>query len=133
MSPEHMMKKIEIKSERDIVKVRNAVYKVSQNIGLSQFNRTKVATAASELARNIIEYAGKGNMMIVTLTQGKKGVQIIARDNGPGIDNVEEILKGNYRSESGMGMGLIGAKRLSDEFKIKTGSEGTSVFLTKHL
>lgn len=132
MSSEYLGKDIAVDSEKDIVKVRNAVYKVSENIGLNQFDRTKVATAASELARNIIEYAGDGRVVIIPLTgAGNKGLQIVARDEGPGIDNVDEIFNGDYQSESGMGMGLVGAKRLSDEFEIETGSDGTKVTMTK--
>ncbi len=131
MCADYLGKDIKVDSEKDIVKVRNAVYKVSEGIGLNSYDRTKVATAASELARNIIEYVGEGRVVIIPLIAGKKGIQIVARDEGPGIDNLDEIMNGDYESKSGMGMGLIGAKRLSDNFEIKTGKDGTKVFLTK--
>ena len=134
MPTKYLGKDVKIKSEKDIVRVRNAVYKVCENLGMSTFNRTKIATAASELARNIVEHAGEGRIIIIPLVTGQEGIQIIARDSGPGIDKdkLHDIFLGNYQSETGMGMGLYGAKKLSDEFDIDSGADGTDVRMTKY-
>jgi len=92
----------------------------------------QVATAASELARNIVQYAGCGEMRITLLKSPKTGVEITAKDEGPGIAELEKILSGQYKSKTGMGLGLLGTKRMMDFFTIANlPSRGTEVTIRK--
>jgi serine/threonine-protein kinase RsbT len=123
-----------VKREVDIVSARQAGSQVCEELGFSASVQTRVATAISELARNIVNYAGEGVIELTILQTGRRGVEIIARDEGPGIEDVEKVLSGRYRSKTGMGMGLLGTKRLMDEFEIDTRSgKGTTVRIRKYL
>ncbi len=89
--------------------------------------QTRLMTAVSELARNIIQYAGEGQLDL-TPTSTPPGVEIVAKDRGPGIPNLDRIMAGNYRSRLGMGLGLRGVKRLAERFDVRTGAgQGTVV------
>ena len=100
-------------------------------IGLSKFTSVKVATAVSELARNIVFYAGKGTVELRAVRDEKgAALQIIASDQGPGIGpaKLEEIWSGTYKSQRGMGKGLVAVKKLVDEFQLDTApGRGTTV------
>jgi serine/threonine-protein kinase RsbT len=91
-------------------------------LGLDQVTRQKVSTAISELARNIIKYAGgQGTVTIRTLTEaGRTGLEVVAADRGPGIENVEEALEDHFSSSGTLGLGLPGVRRLMDEFEIRS-------------
>jgi serine/threonine-protein kinase RsbT len=85
-------------------------------------------TAISEVARNIVLYAGQGQIEIATV---KRGIEIVARDRGPGIANLDQVLAGNYKSRMGMGLGLRGVKKIADQFDIQTApGRGTTVRFT---
>jgi anti-sigma regulatory factor (Ser/Thr protein kinase) len=124
-------KRLPIEQEKDIATARLEAWSEAVRIGLSKFASVKVATAVSELARNIVFYAGKGTVELRTLRDDKgPGLQIIASDQGPGIPpaKLEEIWAGTYKSQRGMGKGLVAVKKLVDEFQLDTGAgRGTTV------
>lgn len=122
-----------ILGENDIVEARSAVRRLAKAIGFGHTDQVKIATVVSELARNIHAYAGGGEVSISGLRGSRSGVRIVASDRGSGIRNIEDILANNYRSKTGMGLGLLGCKRLMDEFDIDTGPTGTKVTVLKYL
>jgi serine/threonine-protein kinase RsbT len=126
---------MEIKNEADIIRARVRAKAVAEALGFNYMDQTRIATAVSELARNSYQHAGEGEMTIKPLNrQGRKGIEIIVEDHGPGIENLELALKGGHSTAGGLGMGLSGSKRLMDEFDIKTKSgEGTVVTIRKWL
>jgi serine/threonine-protein kinase RsbT len=108
-----------IRSSEDIVIVRQAVRKRAVSLGLGLVDQTKFVTAASELARNTLDYGGGGMVQIELVeNERKSGVRLVFEDKGPGIPDIELALKEGYSSGNGMGLGLGGAKRLSHEFEI---------------
>ncbi|HEV2853898.1 MAG TPA: ATP-binding protein [Thermoanaerobaculia bacterium] len=129
-------KKLPIEQEKDIATARLEAWSEAVRIGLSKFASVKVATAVSELARNIVFYAGKGTVELRSLKdeRGVAGLQIIASDQGPGIPpaKLEEIWAGTYKSQRGMGKGLVAVKKLVDDFQLDTrpgvGTTVTCVF-----
>jgi serine/threonine-protein kinase RsbT len=125
--------RLAIGSDIDIVAAREAARRLSEEIGFSATDLTLIATAVSEIARNILTYAGDGELHIELIDESaRRGVRITARDDGPGIADVERALEDGYTTSSGMGLGLPGAKRLMDEFVIESGPErGTRVLMTK--
>ena len=124
-------KKLLIEQEKDIATARLEAWSEAVRIGLSKFTSVKVATAVSELARNIVFYAGKGTVELRTVRDDKgQNLQIIASDQGSGITpaKLEEIWAGTYKSQRGMGKGLVAVKKLVDEFQLDTGAgRGTTV------
>ena len=122
-----------INSSGDIVKVRQLVRECSVSLGFSLVEQTKMVTAASELARNVLEHGGGGNVRIETLqNEIRKGIKLTFIDEGPGIPNIEEALKDGFSTGSGMGLGLGGAKRLTNDFEIEsTPGRGTKVAITR--
>jgi serine/threonine-protein kinase RsbT len=125
-------KRLPIEQEKDIATARLEAWSESVRIGLSKFTSVKVATAVSELARNIVFYAGKGTVELRTLRdeRGTSMLQITATDQGPGIDSkkLQEIWGGTYKSQRGMGKGLVAVKKLVDEFSLDTApGRGTTV------
>ena len=131
MGPESL--DIAIKVEGDIVRARGAGRDMCRDLGLSEINQVKVATAISELARNIFHYAKTGNIALRRLSAPRPGIEIIATDQGPGIPDLKLVLSGSYKSKTGMGKGLLGARRLVDFFEVDTGPErGTRVVLRKY-
>ena len=101
--------------------MRQVVREQAITHGFTLVDQTKLVTAASELARNVINYGGGGEVSIAVLTEGtKKGLELVFTDEGPGIPDVELALKDGYTTGTGMGLGLGGAKRLSNEFRIET-------------
>jgi serine/threonine-protein kinase RsbT len=129
-------RKLPIEQEKDIATARLEAWSEAVRIGLSKFASVKVATAVSELARNIIFYAGNGTVELRSLKddRGLIGLQIIATDQGPGIPSskLEEIWAGTYKSQRGMGKGLVAVKKLVDDFHLDTrlglGTTVTCVF-----
>lgn len=104
-------------------------------IGFATTDRTLVATAISELARNIVSYAGHGEIVLCGLeSAGRRGIQVVARDQGPGIANPELALRDGYSTGRSLGLGLPGARRLMDEFELaSTVGEGTTITVKKWL
>jgi serine/threonine-protein kinase RsbT len=124
---------LEIRAAEDIVRVRQAVRSWSVRIGLGLVDQTKVVTAASEIARNTLDYGGGGSMALEVVTNGSRtGLRLIFEDQGPGIADLELALRDGYTTGSGLGLGLSGARRLSNEFDIwSRPGEGTRVTITK--
>jgi serine/threonine-protein kinase RsbT len=93
----------------------------------NSFTRQKVTTIASELARNIVSYATRGELEISLQQNRGRRISIVASDQGPGIPNLDVIMSGRYRSKTGLGRGLLGTKQLADEFDVDTGASGTTI------
>jgi len=125
---------IPVDTESDVVVARTAGRQVCRELGFPTVVQIKVATAISELARNIVQYAGNGVIEIHRLGADSPGIEVLARDEGPGIGNLDDILAGRYRSKSGMGMGLQGTRNLVDDFNVDTvPGRGTRVRFRKYL
>jgi len=126
-------RQIAVTSEEGIVLARQAGREMSADLGLSETDQTLVATAISEVARNIILYAGRG-VVELEITSGTKGLglRIIAVDEGPGIVDVELAMRDGYSTGRSLGLGLPGARRLMDDFTITSeAGEGTTVTMVK--
>jgi serine/threonine-protein kinase RsbT len=124
---------LQVRSSDDVVRVRQRTRALSIEAGLSLVDQTKAVTAASELARNMIDYAGGGSVLLEIIgTPPRRGVRLVFEDKGPGIANIEQALKDGYSTGNGLGLGLGGAKRLSSEFYIHSKpGEGTKVTITR--
>lgn len=122
-----------INSAPSIVQVRQAVRALAVEMGFSLVDQTKIVTAASELARNTLEYGGGGTVTIEAISEGlRRGLRLTFEDHGPGIADIEQALKDGYSTGGGLGLGLGGAKRLSNEFEIHSRvGEGTRVTITR--
>ncbi len=122
-----------IQSSTDVVLVRQAVRQLSVELGFSLVDQTKIVTAASELARNTLDYGGGGTVKLEGLQEGiRRGLRLTFEDQGPGIPNIELALKDGYTTGGGLGMGLSGTKRLVNEFNIVSqAGKGTCVTITK--
>jgi serine/threonine-protein kinase RsbT len=118
---------LKIRVEEDIARARSEARQLAAALGFTVIGQTRLMTAVSELARNIIQYAGEGQIDL-TPTTALPGVEIVAKDRGPGIPNLDRILAGDYRSRLGMGLGLRGVKRLAERFDVRTeAGRGTTV------
>jgi serine/threonine-protein kinase RsbT len=124
---------VPIRSGEDVVHLRQRLREHVQSIRFSLVDQTKFVTAASELARNTLDYGGGGEARIsIVDAEHRRGVRIVFVDQGPGIPDIERALTDGYTTGSGMGLGLGGAKRLSDEFQIDTeAGKGTTITITK--
>jgi len=124
---------LNIGAGEDVVKVRQTVRTMAIEIGLSLVDQTRVITAASEIARNTLDYGGGGTAQIEIVTIGaRKGLRLVFDDKGPGIPDISRALEDGYTSGKGMGLGLSGAKRLCNEFDIRSApGEGTTVTLIR--
>jgi serine/threonine-protein kinase RsbT len=122
-----------VRTTDDIVNVRQRVRNIAISSGFNLVDQTKIITAASELARNTVIYGGGGILRIELVSNGtRSGVKLIFEDEGPGIADVELALRDGYTTGSGLGMGLGGSRRLSNEFQIEsTPGKGTRVAITK--
>lgn len=119
--PTRRSERVEIKSSDDVVKVRQQTRLAAVEAGLGLVDQTKVITAASELARNTLDYGGGGEMRLEVLEEGsRRGVRLVFEDRGPGIADIEQALKDGFTTGSGLGLGLSGARRLSNEFAIES-------------
>jgi serine/threonine-protein kinase RsbT len=120
-------------STDDIVQVRQAVRAWAVELRFSLVEQTKIVTAASELARNTVIYGGGGTVELERLESGgRRGLRLTFADHGPGIADVEQAMKDGYTSGSGLGLGLGGARRLSNEFEIRSKpGEGTVVRIAR--
>ncbi|MGA2737656.1 MAG: anti-sigma regulatory factor [Bryobacteraceae bacterium] len=111
----------EIRASQDIVGVRQAVRRCAVELGFNLVDQTKIVTASSELARNTLDYGGGGTATVEIIKNGSRGgLRVIFEDQGPGIADIAQALKDGFTSGSGMGLGLGGAKRLSNEFEIES-------------
>ena len=124
---------LEIRSSEDVVRVRQATREAAVALGFSLVDQTKLVTAASELARNTLEHGQGGEVSLESLETGaKRGVRLTFVDQGPGIADVNQALKDGYTSGNGLGLGLGGARRLSNEFEIDSNpGAGTRVRMVR--
>lgn len=122
-----------LRSEQDIVLARQAVRRLCQSLSFSLVEQTKMVTATSELARNAVVYGQGGTLECEVVNEGaKSGLRLHFVDHGPGIANIELALTDGWTSGSGLGLGLSGAKRLVNEFDIKSAvGQGTHVTITR--
>jgi serine/threonine-protein kinase RsbT len=122
-----------IKTSSDIVLVRQRVRTRSEELGFSLVDQTKVVTAASELARNTLDYGGGGIVRIEVVNEGdRRGLRLTFEDKGPGIPDLQLALKDGFTTGHGLGLGLGGAKRLMNEFQISSQiGEGTCVMIAR--
>jgi serine/threonine-protein kinase RsbT len=122
-----------IRGDPDIVFVRQAVRRVSQELRFSLVDQTKIVTAASELARNTLDYGGGGSVALEVLDEPpRRGLRLVFEDEGPGIENVELALKDGYTTGGGLGLGLGGSRRLVNEFAIESSpGRGTKVTVVR--
>jgi serine/threonine-protein kinase RsbT len=121
-----------IASEADIVLARQQGRNLASQLGASLSEVTLIATAISELARNIVSYAKQGEIVLSVVEGSRRGIKIIARDQGPGIPDIGLAMRDGYSTGGGLGLGLPGAKRLMDEFSIVSEvGKGTTVSMTK--
>ena len=123
------MEVIEITNEQHIVQARQIARRVAEKLGFRLVDKTRVATAVSELARNVYVHGGGGRMEIAEIHQGGKiGIRFIFVDEGPGIPNVEEAMQDGFSTNNGLGQGLPGSKRLMDDLQIESKlGKGTKV------
>ncbi len=122
-----------VRTAEDIVRMRQAIRERATTLGFSLVDQTKIVTAASELARNILNYGGGGEVTLEHVTSnGRKGLKLLFADQGPGIADIELALKDGYSTGAGMGLGLGGARRLSNEFSIDSSvGSGTRVTIVR--
>jgi serine/threonine-protein kinase RsbT len=125
--------RVAVRAQHDVVNVRQVVRSWCIATGMGLVDLTKFVTAASEIARNTVEYGGGGALLLEELRDGLRyGVRLTFEDQGPGIADIEQAMTDGYTSRTGMGLGLGGTKRLVDEFEISsTVGAGTRVTITK--
>lgn len=125
--------RVPIEHDTDIVIARQKGRELAAQSGLSATEQTLVATAISEVARNIIVYAVHGEVVLAPIRQqGRRGILVVARDDGPGIANPELAMRDGYSTARSLGMGLPGARRLMDEFELTSAlGKGTTVVMKK--
>ncbi len=125
--------RVPINSDKDIVAARQKGRTLALSIGFSETDSTLIATAISELARNIVTYAKKGELRIrAERDTSREGILVIAKDNGAGISNIKLALQDGFSTSGSLGLGLPGVKRLMDEFEIVSGAgRGTTVTIRK--
>ena len=126
-------RRITIRSDDDVVAARREARELAASLGFEPTDLTLLATAISEVARNITAYAGEGEIVVSVRNSGERlGIRVVARDTGPGIDDVDLALRDGYSTGDGLGLGLPGARRLVDEFEIDTEpGRGTVVTMVK--
>lgn len=119
--------------EIDVIPFRNRLKEYAVKIGMSTLNQTKIITAASELARNMLKYANGGQVTIEVLSKGREnGIRLIFRDEGPGIADIKLAMQDGYSTAKSLGLGLPGTRRLVSEFDIQSHlGKGTTVTVTK--
>ena len=125
--------RVRIQSSADIVTARQQGRSIAAEIGFSNSNLTMIATAISEIARNIVEYAKEGEAVISLINDGpRQGIQIILSDEGPGIPDTSTVMRDGFSTGRGLGIGLPGARRLMDEFEIVSEvGRGTTITMKK--
>jgi len=122
-----------LRTSDDVVRVRQAVRARAVAIGFSLVDQTKIVTAASEIARNTVDYGGGGEMRVEVLRNGqRRGVRLTFSDNGPGIRDIDQAMRDGFTTGNGLGLGLSGAKRLCSEFDIQSApGSGTTVTIAR--
>ena len=134
--PPEPEERIAIESDNDVVTARQRARELAAKLELTSTDQTLLATAISEVARNITTYATRGEVLLSIVRDAgppsREGIRVVARDQGPGIADLDLAMQDGYTSGGGLGLGLSGAKRLSNEFEISsTVGKGTWVRLTR--
>jgi serine/threonine-protein kinase RsbT len=124
---------VPIRSDVDVVSARQQARNLVSGLRFSSSDLTLIATAISEVARNIVAYAGGGEIALRIIQRGeRRGLVVVARDRGPGIPVIDRAMQDGFSTSGGLGLGLPGSKRLMDEFKLaSTVGKGTEVTMTK--
>jgi serine/threonine-protein kinase RsbT len=126
--------RIEIRADRDIVSARSLGRALAEQIGFEGADLAAITTAISEVARNIVQYAETGEIALSVASRhgAAPGIEIVARDRGPGIDDVDLAMQDGYSTHDGLGLGLPGTRRMMDEFELRSErGEGTTVVMRK--
>jgi len=125
--------RVAIRTDADVVTARQEARTMGADLGFSSTDLTLLATAISEVARNITTYAGEGEVTLRVVSEdGRRGIEVLANDDGPGIADVELAMQDGYTTGNGLGLGLPGTRRLVDDFDLRTApGAGTSVRLVK--
>ena len=138
VAPERIEDRVVIHGEEDIVLARQHAREVARSLGFGAVDQSRIATAVSELTRNVVRYAtnGSGEAFIRVLTPGVRGgatgIEIVVADQGPGIADVPTALRDGYTSGPGLGMGLPGTRRLMDEMEVSSAlGQGTTIVIRK--
>jgi serine/threonine-protein kinase RsbT len=131
--PDDGVSRIAIESDADVVTARQKARELAADLELSSTDQTLLATAISEVARNITTYAQRGEVLVSIVSENeRRGIRVVARDEGPGIADLERALQDGYTTGGGLGLGLPGARRLVDDFSIDSApGKGTTVTLVK--
>lgn len=126
---------ISIEEEHHVGMARRMVMECTRGMGFGEIETALIATSVAELARNILVHAGKGTVTFRTIsTREKGGLEVIFADQGPGIEDIERVLRGGYSTKGSLGIGLSGAKRMMDEMEIESGhGKGTTIWIRKWL
>jgi serine/threonine-protein kinase RsbT len=124
---------IQVTTAEDVANACEVGRDIARRVGFPHLAQTKIATAIAELARNILLYATTGEVHVGAIATPRRGVEVIASDHGPGISDLQRVMSGQYRSRTGMGMGLRGAKKLMDDFDITSSPQGTRVVIRKYV
>lgn len=126
--------RVHVRTEEDAANAADVGKDLCRTLGFSDLDQTKVATIVAELARNILHYAKSGEVSVSVLSTPRRGIEVIAKDKGPGIANIDLVMSTQFKSKTGMGMGLKGSKRIMDYFDLQsTVGEGTTVVVRKFL
>jgi signal transduction histidine kinase/CheY-like chemotaxis protein len=124
---------IVLRTERDVVQARQRARELSSLLGFDNQDQIRLATATSEIARNAFRYARNGVVQFSVHLESPQFMEVLVQDSGPGITNLETILEGRYKSSTGMGMGILGTKRLMDDFELVSDSSGTRACMLKRI
>ena len=125
---------VAIRSEADVVNARQTGRELAASIGFNRTDQALIATAISELARNILNYAGSGEVRFSHRSaMGRDGIEVVADDSGPGIANLDDAMRDGFTTSGGLGLGLPGTKRLMDQFHVQTSASGTTITTSKFL
>lgn len=124
---------VPIRADVDVVVARQKIRGLVSDLRFSGSELTLIATAISEVARNIVSYAGNGEVVMRVIQRGqRRGITVVARDRGPGIADIERAMKDGFSTSRGLGLGLPGSKRLMDEFELVSEvGKGTEITMTK--
>ena len=125
--------RVAIRTDADVVTARQAARAMGAELGFGSTDLTLLATAISEVARNVTTYAGEGEVRLRTVdVNGRRGIEVVAADEGPGIEDVERAMQDGYTTGNGLGLGLPGTRRLVDDFELETApGAGTRIRLVK--
>jgi serine/threonine-protein kinase RsbT len=131
--PGKILDELALVTGEDVVRVRKAVRERAIAAGFSLVEQTKIVTAASELGRNTIQYGGGGRVTVCAVVDGtRRGLRLEFVDQGPGIKDIQQALQDGFTTGGGLGLGLSGAKRLSDDFEIDSApGRGTRIVMTR--